>query len=683
MLLASFSNDKANAVPAKPGPVAMANNGDTITVCIHGDEHFHYRLTDDGYLLAENNGRMEFATVSESGILTPSGIKAVKPQRRTFATKQFLNGIDRSEQLRMLAQANRNVTRRNTVSRTAAHDGVGLFPGQHFPATGEQRAIVVLVEYADVEFTIGNPLDYFSRMLNEKGFSDFSGTGSAKDYFVENSGGRFIPTFDVFGPVKLSHNRSYYGGNDSRGNDIRPEMMVIEACQALDATVDFSQYDRDGDGFIDNVFIFYAGRGEASGGATETVWPHSWNIAQASSTPYIFDGVQLDYYACTNEWIGYMPDGIGTFVHEFSHVMGLPDLYHTTNPAGAFTPGEWSVLDHGPYNNNGRTPPLYSAFERYALGWGIPVTIDKPQNATLPPLQSGSYAIIPTNTGNEFFLLENRQQNSWDKYIPGHGMLIWHIDYNTAVWTANRVNNNRTHQYVDLEEADGSQNPYSRDGDAFPGAAGITSFTDNTTPSMLTWSGTPLNTPLTEITEDADGTIRFKVKGGREPLQPVCALEPTDIGSTSFTACWKPTKANAAAYRLDVYQKNNGKPTGLRSYNVADASTFTVDGLQPDSRYYYTVSVTDALEISTPSDEIEVTTAANTGILAPQSHIVPFWHVTGQTLEISIPENATCTIYDIAGRIVGRLSSSGSLTLPSKGVYIISSPGIGTAIIRL
>ena len=168
---------------------------------------------------------------------------------------------------------------------------------------------------------------------------------------------------------------SYYGENDYRGDDSNPQKMAIEACQQLDATVDFSEYDRDNDGYIDNVYIFYAGRGEASGGSSSTVWPHSWEVSAVESQTYYFDNVILNRYACGNEWEGDKPDGVGTFIHEFSHVLGLPDLY-STSYSSAFTPGSWSAMDYGPYNNNGCTPPLYSVFEicsrldnSYRIGW--------------------------------------------------------------------------------------------------------------------------------------------------------------------------------------------------------------------------------------------------------------------------------------------------------------------------
>lgn len=602
--------EKIDAVPAKPGPLTIVNEQDSMTIFLHGDENFHYCLSEDGYLLTDNNGVLDYATVSQQGELVSTGVKATPVAKRTPSVTQMLSKISRHAELQKLHAMSdsepRKLVARSPLATSAP--AKGLFPGSHFPASGEQKALVILVEYANIGFTLDNPSDYFTRLLNEPGFSDYGGTGSAKDFFIENSMGEFQPHFDVLGPVKLAHDRSYYGGNDFLGNDRNAHEMVIEACQQLDETVDFSQYDRDGDGFIDNVFIFYAGRGEASGGTADTVWPHSWNITKASSTPYIFDGVQLDYYACTNEWTGSRPDGIGTFVHEFSHVMGLPDLYATSSSSSAFTPGDWSVMDHGPYNNNGCTPPMYSAFERYALGWGEPVVLDKAQNATLPAIGTNTFAIIPTSDNNEYFLIENRQQDAWDKYIPGHGMLVWHVDYETSVWSANRVNNNANHQYVDLEEADGMPDADTRAADAFPGANGITSFTDDTDPSMLTWSGTRLDTPLTDITEDSDGIIRFKVKGGREPIAPVHALEPADIEATEFTARWETAAITPATYRLTVYCKNNGIPTDRQSYIISDATTFTVTGVQPDTFYYYTVEVTDALEISEPSEEIELFT---------------------------------------------------------------------------
>ena len=379
-----------------------------------------------------------------------------------------------------------------------------------FPVLGEQKGLVILVEYDDVAFTYGD-YDYFHRMLNEEGFSDYGSLGSARDWFVENSDGKFLPDFDVYGPVKLPNNRQYYGGNDSFGNDIRPHEMAIHACQILDDEVDFSQYDRDGDGVIDNVFIFYAGKGEHDSGVKNAVWPHSWELALGlPGEKYIFDGVQLNHYACTCEYpSGYKrPDGIGTFIHEFSHVMGLPDLY-VTNYTTGFTPGEWSVMDQGPYNNDRLTPPNYSSYEKGALGW-IDFKPFEEGRMEIHDLSSTNEAFaLPTDSDNEFFFFENRQQHGNDAFLPGHGMLVWHVDYKKSYWTMNIVNNTSTHQCVDLIEADNVKSTATRASDAFPGTKNVTAFGFDTKPQLISWSKTRLAFDLEDITESEDGVISF------------------------------------------------------------------------------------------------------------------------------------------------------------------------------
>ncbi|MDE6392135.1 MAG: hypothetical protein K2L59_02545, partial [Muribaculaceae bacterium] len=194
------------------------------------------------------------------------------------------------------------------------------------------------------------------------------------------------------------------------------------------------------------------------------------------------------------------PDGIGTFVHEFSHVLGLPDLY-TTVYNNSYTPGEYSVLDYGPYNNNGRTPPNYSAYERWALGWMTPDKYETSGSVELSNLADSNMAfVVPTEKETEYYLVENRQQTGWDKYIPGHGMLIWHIDYVKEIFDDNVVNNTPTHQYVDLIEANGKKNEKYASGHTFPGTSNITSY------SFKSWSGTPCGVELNDITE-SDGII--------------------------------------------------------------------------------------------------------------------------------------------------------------------------------
>lgn len=620
------------AVPAKPGLVAFTQpDGSVINVRINGDEFHHFYTSEDGYYLVEEAGQFYYANVDASGATIKSDIKATAASARSQAARNYLATVDMNTvRQTMQRQADARLSRIAQTTRIARPDfastgvpgiakGPGLFHETHFPAFGEQKGLVILVEYQDVKMTLTDAKDYFTRMLNQPGFSDNGGTGSAVDFFKEVSANQFLPEFDVYGVVTLSKNRSYYGGNGWSGDDQNPGDMVLEACQQLDDVINFQDYDRDGDGYVDNVFIFYAGRGEASGGPSESVWPHSWTLSSAIHYAPEFDGVKVDRYACSNEFESGRPDGVGTFVHEFSHVMGLPDLY-ATSYTSSFTPGSWSAMDYGPYNNDGNTPPLYGAFERYALGWMEPLVIDEPVNATLPPISSNVAGIVK-NTENEFFLFENRQQTSWDTYIPGHGMLVWHIDYNQSVWDYNKVNNTPGHQYVDIEEADGTQSEYSRAGDAFPGTSNVRSFTDSTNPSMKTWGGKGLNTPITDITE-TNGIITFKAKGGRTtPVPGTTVLEPLEADDESFVAAWN--EVPGATYLLYVFVKSDAlsaparvEPAqriyleGYEGKNVGSVTSYKVEGLEPGTEYFYAVAVTTGWEVSEMSEPMNVFTGA-------------------------------------------------------------------------
>ena len=599
----------ALAVPAKPGLMKYTQpDGSVVELRLCGDENFHYYVSADGQkLLMQKDGRFVNARLASDGRLVESAV-AVSPATLRDFKPQKVRGV--SHKVKPAATAGQ------------LKSFSGLFPDASFPAKGTQKVLVIIVQYKDVKFNIDNPLDYFNRMLNEEGFSDYLGTGSCRDYFIASSNGLFTPEFDVYGPITLANNMSYYGGNDWYGNDSNPQKMVVEACQQLNDDVDFSQYDRDGDGYIDNVYVFYAGRGEASGGSADSVWPHSWYVTEGEYQSYIFDGVQLDRYACSNEWdmssegLGYRPAGVGTFCHEFSHVMGLPDLY-ATSYTSSFTPGEWSVMDYGPYNHDGCTPPLYSAFERAALGYINPTEITGKANITLRTIDTGDACVIKTTKANEYFLFENRQQQGWDTYIPGHGMLVWHIDYNGSVWEQNTVNNTSSHQYVDLIEADGTQSEYSRDGDSFPGASNINSYTYAGTPSFRPWNGTNLGLDITDITE-TDGKIMFRVNGGFSAATAPVALEATDVKAGSFVANWD-AQDNVQSYTLILYGKL-GRPgsegaeefSELRRFNAGLETSFQVTNLTPETEYRYTVKAEDGFQGSPESNVISVTTTAPT-----------------------------------------------------------------------
>lgn len=535
-LALSLMSFNALSMPAKKGLMTVDNgNGQTLEIRLAGDEFFHQYYTADGYPLIYTAEGFNYCSLDSEGNLIDSGIKATSVASRSAEAKAFLQTIDLSSlATRIEARASRSPKMQQKAERYANLSlpsksrrengnvdgppypkGYGLFSTAQFPAYGKQKAIIVLVQYTDVKFATNYSVDakdYFTRMLNEKDFCDekFGGTGSAAQFFEENSNGAFLPEFDVYGPITLAHNRAYYGANSIWGEDMRPHEMAIEACQQLDSTVDFREYDRDGDGIIDNIYVFYAGAGEASGGGPNTVWPHSWSLDEAGLKNYYFDGVRLNTYGCSNELESKKPDGVGTFVHEFSHVIGLPDLYNTSGSGNPFTPDEWSALDYGPYNNDGRTPPNYGAFERYALGWGKPVNYNRTMSVTLPEISNNVFGIVHTEKDTEFYLFENRQQTGWDTYIPSHGMLVWHIDYREDRWTMNTVNNNSAHQCVDIVEADNIKSTKTFDGDPFPGSKNVTEFSYTTNPALVSWASEPIDCRIYDIAE-SDGIITFEV----------------------------------------------------------------------------------------------------------------------------------------------------------------------------
>jgi len=499
------------AVPATPYPVVrVLPDGSEITVLLRGDEFFKYELSTDGYLISKSDkGFYEYARMLPEGVIMTTGIRAHNPDQRTADERRLLTTF----------QPHPDMTRVNIQRRIAkaAQLNESITSNRTFPRTGSPKSIVILVNFSDVAFVTPNPKNAFSNLLNEPGYSANGGTGSAKDYFKTASFGVSSPDFVVVGPYTLPNSRSFYGENNNDGDDKNPRQMVVDACRAAHADgVNFSVYDTDLDGVVDNVFIYYAGHNEAEGGPKESVWPHRW----ALSTPLNLNNVLISGYACTSELRGSTGSnmcGIGTFVHEFGHVYGLPD-YYATNGGTHHTLSNWNVMDGGAYLNNGRTPPTYSLYDRFQLGWILPTLLKSPLDVSLAGLQATNKGFIITQTGNhnmngvspnptEFFTLENRQKTGWDTFLPNSGMLITRINFNSTTWRNNGPNNDASLMGVDIIEADGIANTSTLAGDVFPGNRDIRSY------SPVSRSGVTYNQPITDI-NSTGGIISFKFMGG-------------------------------------------------------------------------------------------------------------------------------------------------------------------------
>ena len=457
----------AIAVPARrDGMLRTAADGTEKMVYQHGNELFHY-LTD-----AEGNWLDEETLMPMSNERKAAREQAGKARVQARRAKEE-TGIDR-----LLAP----------------------------------RGAVILVSYPDKAFSQSNK-DMTEWAMGEK-YTYNGATGSIHRYFYDQSWGQYDMQIDVYGPVTVSKNASYYGSNDWGGNDKHPDELVKEACQLAhsECGADFSQYDSNNDDNVDWVVILYAGKGEADGGTSETIWPHQYDLSYTGMS-FKLDGKWVDHYCCLNEIDGSSKKrcGIGTFCHEFSHVMGLPDFYATTQGATHHTLGSWDIMDYGPYNNDGNTPPSYSAYERWFMGWIEPTLLNTAATVTLANLNhEGGRACYITEDGSAisnilrpspstFYMLENRQKSGWDQYIKGSGLMITKVQWSQYKWEYNEVNNDAYSMGVDIIEAKTNTSYYSKSTDLYP--RGATEFTKVT------------NYQVTDIAM-ADSIITFNVNGG-------------------------------------------------------------------------------------------------------------------------------------------------------------------------
>ena len=317
------------------------------------------------------------------------------------------------------------------------------------PSTSNKRGLIILVEFQNKQFREENDRVMFDRIANEKGFSERGFKGSVSDYFRDQSNGMLDLTFDVIGPVTINNDFEYYGKNVGPDNyDAHPDEMMMEACLLVDDEVNFAEYDWNGDGYVEQVVVIYAGQGEANGGGNNTIWPHEWSLTEADyGKPLSLDKVRIDTYACSPELSTRTRiDGIGTLCHEFSHCLGLPDMYDEDRKN--YGMGNWDLMDQGSYNGNGFCPAGFTAYEKMYCGWQQPIvlTTDTVVNDMKPISDGGdTYIIYNDAHPNEFYMLENRQRIGWDKNLTGTGLLITHIDYDPDVWYWNTVNSFSTY----------------------------------------------------------------------------------------------------------------------------------------------------------------------------------------------------------------------------------------------
>lgn len=575
----------ATAIPADPRPKLVKQpDGSTLTVIMRGDERRHLTMTADGVPLYYNTASkvFEYARLA-NGNITGSGITAADAGKRDAQAVGYIKSMD--------VEAVKNAALRGGNQALKAPAGPNRIRINDFPSLGKQKSLVILWEFSDTEFkSVSDPKQFYTDMLNKEGFTYSNGAnGSARDFYLASSFGRFDPEFVVVGPVKLPEKATYYG-SDTGGQDAKIYEAIIESCKALDDEIDFAEFDNDGDGVVDNIYFYYAGNGQAdTPNGTEFIWPHSYYLERGYGQTLVLDGKKVDRYTCSNE-LRYesdgslIPTGIGTFVHEFGHVLGLADHYDTTYNIFGTDPGPWDTMASGSYNDNMNTPPLFSAFERAELGWLEYIELDSKTDtiSTLPMLAESNmaYRVKVEGNENEYFIMENRQQQGWDKTLPGHGMLVWHIDMDEDAWNGNYVNADPSHPRVDIVEADGTAADATMAGDPFPGANNVTEA------ELTAWNGTTA-VKLADVNEQGD-TIRLLLGGTTYKIDAPGEVTITETRDSSFTFTWSKV-ADARYYKVSVMQAGtDGEYTLLSGYdgltlNMVD--TLTIERLVPETAY--------------------------------------------------------------------------------------------------
>lgn len=576
----------ASAVPAmRQTRTVTQPDGTTLTLSIQGDEWFHSYVTSDGLSVAFNP---EGAAV----YLTPGGLSAVLAHEAADRGEAELKFISSSastpnyDAVRAASPLVREQESRRAFfapKMTRANGRINIEQGaSQVPHKGVAHVPIILVQYTDVAFRDGAAAKQtFEEFFNGEGVS-------ANKYFKDASLGQYDPKFHVVGPYTLPQNRAYYGSNGWTSSDTNVRQMVLDGIAAADPDTDFSIFDNDGDGRCDVVILLYAGVGEASAtDVPEAVWPCQWELATAKTC----DGVRISKFAVFNELNGTHRDridGIGTFCHEFSHCLGLPDFYDV-NYKGHFGMDAWSLMDYGSYNNNGYTPTGYSAYEKAFMGW---IKIEDGESATqytLPVLNDpdapASYAVALTNARDrdEYFIFENRGTKGWDAYNADEGMMITHVTYSSSIWASNKVNTTNP-QRMTIVPADNFLSKPTMNGDLWP-KEGATEFTNESTPAAKVNTGTYLSRPVTEITRDAEtGVVTFWVEkpdrptlSTPEPPAPSAGSEPG-----SFTATWAPVETEDIdlTYTLQVWPKNMATPMPelWQDFTLDDGLTWKTSG---------------------------------------------------------------------------------------------------------
>ena len=456
------------------------------------------------------------------------------------------------------------------VTMASAAEGCCASPamigvGSYLQHTGSPRILTILAAFQDVGFTVNDPVKAFDQYLNgnkqeDLGNMNHMNVASVRQYFNTCSYGNFTPQFDVVGPLTLPQNMAYYGGKNNKGSDDRFSDFCRDALElAKDIVSDWSTYDNDKDDRIELVCVIFAGYGQNQGGADSSIWAKaSYQNIKVNDTQRI-----SRFNCCPELFHPQYPDyinGTGVFIHEFSHCMGLPDLYATTSTAYVNNQGmeTFSIMDYGLYNRNGFAPCPYNAWEQEVMGWTkieeLKPTADSQQQVSdlLPLIEGGkAYKLVNADNDRDYIVMENIQKRGLNTYSAAHGLLVYHVDYpyNTVNMT-DAPNSNPGHPGVAVVPANGtlissylrgSGKKYTNEewkeslsSSVFPGPENVTALTSQMQlPNYCFWNSSKAketNYMLNSISEnEGTGTVSFIVASDNtSSIDAVRWLKPDD-----------------------------------------------------------------------------------------------------------------------------------------------------------
>lgn len=566
-----------------------------------GNEDFAFYVTDDGLVVNYSDGGYQLTTWTKEEYI------AMNAQQDSMETSNA--PIKVRERHKIGSQAN------------ASLKSIGT---QHIP--------ILLVAFSDKDFVVGNDheatREYFDKFCNGTRdgnlYTGHGSHGSIRDYFVEQSDSLFFPEFDIIGPVTLDKEYAYYGQNRSDNDkDIYFSTFMAHALsKAMQLNVNWDKFDNDGNGTIDMIYFVYAGFGENSSNDDNAIWPKEMTSSvkvgdKTFGTAAACNEVKPAKYDEEGNAIAAKPDGIGVFIHELSHALGLPDFYDTKYVA--FGMDLWSVMDYGEYGGNGYNPGNYTAYERDFMGWRPLITLEDPCTLRIPCFAEGGtgYKVVNKLNPDEYYILENRQPKGWDDKVgvKGHGLQVTHVDYSSSRWNSNTVNTDANHQRMTIIAANNryigtcsttSSKEWNATlaGNLYPGDTFNYDLTNDSYPPAVVYTGTYMNKPIRDISEETDGTITLKYCP-QGTLDAPTGLTTENLGETEFVLRWDAVE-NATSYRVQLKQ---GEEIFTQAEDV-EGTEFHFINLQPETEYTARVLAKNDTYMNSLYEDLSIRTLA-------------------------------------------------------------------------